>query len=173
MIRVRLGASGKGMSRVPPPAAPGPPGPPGPIGPPGPGSDEIIYFGDFSANDGTYRVRNLGGSGTFRFDLYVPAGFGVPSSITLIGWPVANIALPGADNVNLASEYGNVDAGEQKDNHAETGTTTTGAVLADQLFELDLTSVLTSLAEGDVVGVEVGHVALGTTVMYLGIRIKM
>ncbi len=179
-LRVRIGAGAKGMPRVPPASGPtgptgptGADGPTGPTGPTGPGSEEIIYFADVSSSDGAFRVRDLTTNAAFEFDLYVPTGFGVPSAISLIGYPSADIPLPGADNIDLDSEYGNVSAGEQKDNHAETGSTTTGAVSADQWFEVDLASVLTSLAEGDLVGVTVDHMSVGTTVMYIGVRIQM
>jgi hypothetical protein len=131
---------------------------------------EIFYIADTVANDGSYRVRNIGSAGAFRFDFKVPHDFSSLVSLVLVGWPESGAAGPGKD-IDLTSEYGAV--GEARNQHSESDTTSTYDLgSTDVIFELDISGVFSVLAANDYAGVLVDHNGVGGVVHYLGIRLR-
>lgn len=132
---------------------------------------DVFYPADPSGNDGTYRVRSVGGAGTFRFNFRVPADFTTLVSVELIGWAQGAGAVGAGKDIDLSSEYGA--PGQLKNQHAEVDTTSTYTIPAvDTIFGLDLSTVLTQLAADDFAGIQVTHNAIGGAVAYLGIRLR-
>ena len=132
----------------------------------------FIPIGDYSANNGDYRVRSVGGSGSHRFDFTVPDDFNTLVSIGLVAFPAAGATGAGKD-IDLDSEYGNLPLGETKNNHTESDTTSTFTIpAADVLFELDVSSVFSiGLQAGDTAGVFVDHNGIGGSIFYFAIRL--
>ena len=132
---------------------------------------EIFYMAETSSNNGTFRVRSIGGTGAFRFNFFIPADFNTLVSLDLWGIPAAGAAGAGKD-IDLTSEYGAV--GEASNNHTETDTGTTYDLTGttQQITAvLDLSIVVTSLAAGDAVGIEVDHNGIGGGIDYLSVRL--
>lgn len=135
-----------------------------------PGVIEEFFQADYSANDGCYRIRNIAGTGVFRFNLRVPDNAQAVLAVEAIGWPQAGASGAGKD-IDLTSEYGG--KGELKNLHAETDTTSTYTLPAiDTVFGLDLTPVLSQLAAGDGAGIQIDQNGIGGIVHWLGIRLR-
>jgi hypothetical protein len=128
---------------------------------------EAFFLADPSGNLGDLRVRAVAGTGGHRFDFSIPQDFSALVSIELLGFPNANFVN---QNIDLYSDY--AAEGQLYSTHSETDTTSVYSMTQNTLYALDLSSVLTQLAAGDVGGVFVDHLAIGTTVNYLGIRLR-
>ena len=122
---------------------------------------------DYNTNYGDFRARSLGTGGSWRFVFSAPLDFGSLVSLELIGIPQGNGTGVG---INLDSDYGAV--GQAYNTHSESNTTGTYNITQDQLFSLNLATVFTNLAAGDFCGVLVDHQGIGTTINYLGIRMR-
>lgn len=123
-----------------------------------------------SSNDAEFRVRNIAGTGTFRFNFPVPLDFAALTSVELVGWPSAGAGGTGKD-IDLASSYGAI--GQDRATHTETDTTTTyNTGTQDVIFALDLSPVFSAIAAGDFCGVQVDHNSVGGSIMYIGIRLR-
>jgi hypothetical protein len=133
-------------------------------------SRDVFFNADYGTNDGSYRTRQVGAAGAFRFNFHVPFDFVTLVSLDLVGFPEAGATGSGKD-IDLTSEYGAI--GELKNNHSESDTTTTYTIPAnDTLFTIDLSTVFSVLAAGDFAGVLVDHNGIGGAVDYLGIRLR-
>ncbi len=122
---------------------------------------------NYNAEHGDFRVRNIAGTSAFNFSFCVPADFGA-----LVG--AAAVAIPDGTNasadIDLSSDYGA--PGEAFDNHSESDTTSTYSLVEDELVEIDLSSVLSSLSANDYVGVMIDNNAVGFSVDYIGIVLR-
>lgn len=132
-----------------------------------PGIKTVWFDGDFDADDGDRRVRNVVTDGSHRFNFYVPEDFASLVSIDILGYSVGAIS---AQSINLYSDYAAV--GEASNQHSESDTSNTLTTTAGQIFEMDLSSVFSSLNAGDHCGVLIDHQTIGTTIRYLGIRLR-
>lgn len=139
---------------------------------PNPGGLErsIIFLGDLNANDGTYRVHNIGTNGTHRFSFSVPEEAGAIVAVRMVGWATAAGAVGAGKDIDLFSEYGA--DGEAKDFNAESDITTTYTIPAvDELFTINLLTVFSALAAGDRAGIRIDHMGIGGNVAYLGVEL--
>jgi len=131
----------------------------------------MFFEADFNGDDGNRRRRQIGPAADYNFNFFVPFDATSIQEVTLLGICSAGAAGPGRD-IDLSSDYAAV--GEDKATHQETDTTTvydfTG--LTDEIIEIDLTPVLSVLAAGDHVGVNVDHNGLGGAIEYLGVRLR-
>jgi hypothetical protein len=122
-----------------------------------------------NANFGNYRVRNILGSGTYRFTFPVPENFDSLISLDLIAVPASGVAGSGKD-IDLFSEYAIL--GELTDANTEADTTTvydfTGK--ADQFIKIDISPVFSALEPGATCGLLVDHNGIGGTISYFMIK---
>lgn len=126
---------------------------------------------NYGNNLGTYRTETQGSAASDNYTFYIPDDFGTLVSFKVIGIPSAGAAGAGKD-IDLSSEYGTL--GEASNFHSETDTTTvydlTGT--SGQLTEvLDLSVVLTSLAAGDFLGMQIDHMGIGGSIDYIGFKL--
>jgi len=127
---------------------------------------EFFYTGtSFNANRGDFRVRTIATDAAFRFSFPVPADLVTLVSVGVMGIP--ELTNPAAQ-IDLLSDYGAV--GEAFNTHSESDLGGTFAVVDDELFELDVTSVFSALAAGDRCGIRVDHMAIGGNIDYIGVR---
>jgi len=127
---------------------------------------EFFHPANPSTNFGNYRVRAVATNGNHNFNLMVPSDFASLVSVEMIFISGGTFV---AQNIDLSSEYGAI--GEQNDNHAETDVAFTTSGTADETGSYSLASVLSSLAAGDFVGINIDHQGIGTSLNYLGIRL--
>lgn len=97
----------------------------------------------------------------------VPGDF---SSITTAAILVIPRVTDGAANWDIYSHYGAV--GEDWDNHAESDTASTYNVTSDQLFHVDASGILSSVAAGDKVGISLKLADGGDDVDVVGFYMK-
>lgn len=128
---------------------------------------ESFAHAESNTNFNNYRARSLGGGGNWRFIFSTPVDFSSLVSLELIA--IAGGTVASAD-IDLLSEYGA--PGQSFNAHAETNTTITFALTNNQFVAMDISSVFTSLAAGDHAGLFVDHQGIGTTVYYLGTRLR-
>ncbi len=103
--------------------------------------------GDFPGGDG------VTGADVSRVSFRCPDNF---SSITTAVIMVIPEDTQGAANWDITSDYGAV--GEAFTTHSESDAATTYNVTADQIFEVDVSGILTSLAAGDYVGLGISNI---------------
>ncbi len=130
-------------------------------------SKSVFFAADYSANLFDYRVRAIGGAGTFRFSFHIPSDFQSLNSLQLIGAPTAGAAGAGKD-IDLTSSYGAI--GENAANHSESDLGTlynTGTT--DVWFGIDLSVVFSTLSASDFCGVMADHNSIGGSINYVGI----
>ena len=115
---------------------------------------------------GKFPVALLNASGE---DAYI--AFGVPhdfSSITNSEVICIGAATSATAGIDVASYY--AADGEAYNTHSESDTASTYSITTDQIDSLDISGILSSLAAGDYVGIEVTY---GDTAIYvLGVRFR-
>lgn len=128
---------------------------------------ENFYMADYGGNLGDMRTRSVGSNASFQFNFVVPLDFATLTSIELVFVPAGTFA---AQNIDLTSDYGAI--GEQSINHSESDVANTVSGTAGQVSVMDISSVFSLLAAGDYAGVTANHQAIGTSIDYLGIRLR-
>lgn len=135
-----------------------------------PVAKEEFFRSDYNSNNGSYRVRNIGGSGAHRFSFRIPENFQSLNSLKLIGIISSGAAGSGKD-IDLISEYAAI--GEDKSINGESDVATvydfTG--LDDEFAEIDISGVFTGISAGDKCGLEVDHNGIGGGIDYIGIEL--
>jgi len=128
---------------------------------------EVFYRVD-NSNDssGDYITKEILSNGTGFFTFKVPFDFVSLVDLKLVSIPQSTV--PTAD-IDLFSDYASV--GELKNIHSESDTTATYALTIDEITELDISGLFSSILAGDYCGLKVDHNSAGNH-DYLGIRIK-
>ena len=102
------------------------------------------------------------------------ASFYVPEDFTAIDEAVLLVLVADTQasaNWDIYSWYATV--GEDKNNHSESDVATTYNVTQDQLYEVDISGILSALAAGDFVGVEIiNATGAGHRFFGFGVRFK-
>lgn len=128
---------------------------------------EVFYRVDNSNdNSGDYLTKEILSNGSGFFAFRVPFDFVSLVDLKLVMIPQSTRA--NAD-IDLFSDYASV--GEPKNFHSEDDTTTTYSFTLDEMTEIDISGVFSSITAGDYGGLKVDHKAAGVQ-DYLGIRIK-
>ncbi len=136
--------------------------------PPG-GSNFAFLPAETDNSDGTRRVKNLGDTGQFEFNVVVPSWY-TSESVVLVGYADESGAVGSGKSITMISEYGAFPGGPV----AEHGTELTADVTiptAFTFFGLNLLAVLGNLSAGDIGGVDVSHNSIGGNVSYMGVLI--
>lgn len=128
---------------------------------------EQFFNAQYSGALGDYRTRSLGGAAAFEFSFDVPHDFTAIVALEMVCSSVGTIV---AQDIDLTSDYGA--DGESITNHSESDTTTTYSFTAGLWDTIDISGVFSSLAAGDRCGIEVNHNTIGTTIHYLGVRLR-
>ncbi len=129
---------------------------------------DVFWAGtNYDGNKGDYRAKTQTGTADFRYTFNVPADFGSLLELVLVG--VANATIAAVD-IDLASDY--AAAGELFNAHSEADVVSTYSFNIDEMTEVDISAVFSAIAAGDYCGIFVQHQGIGTTVNYLGIRMK-
>ncbi len=136
----------------------------------GGGTSEIFVPMDPNANEGNYRSRDVGGTGSHRFNVYFPTDFASISVLKLIGICSSGAAGSGKD-IDLFSDYCGFDEDAQTHQESDTTTTYDFTGKGNKRIEIDLSGVFSVAAPGDVGGVFVDHNGIGGSVDYLGIKL--
>lgn len=132
---------------------------------------EVLLSGTNYANDyGDFRTRSQGATGAQRYTFPVPHDFNSLISLAMVAIPRS---IPSAGlNIALDSDYGALS--EPLNNHTESNTVAalTSFPVANDISELDISSVFSSLAAGDRCGLFINHTGIGATVDYLMVRLR-
>lgn len=124
-----------------------------------PGSP-IVSRGDFS-------VRSAASNDSTYFAFHVPPDFGSLISADVIGIPLATFTT---QNIDLFSDFGAVGEVFNVNSVAETTLTYSGTI--NVILSISVSVILAGIAVGDYVGVQVDHVGIGTSVDYIGLRLR-
>ncbi len=128
---------------------------------------EHFFHVSSAVSVGNYDVNVLAAAGTQNYTFEIPSDFESLASLELVVFSTGTEAGP--VDVDLSSSYGS--EGEAKDTHTQSNTLTPLAFVANQLRELDLSSVFTSLAPGDNCGVDITNNLAGN-LNVLGVKIR-
>jgi hypothetical protein len=132
------------------------------------GEKELFFAGtDYNANKNDYRARSIAASGAHRFTFYIPSDFSSLVELVLVG--IANATIAGVD-IDLQSDYAL--AGEDSQTNSESDVTSTYSFTNNFITEIDISAVFSNLAAGHYCGLFVDHNGIGTTVNYLGVRMR-
>ena len=128
----------------------------------------FYQFGSNSAtNKGEHNTVSVGANGSINLEFVAPEDYQNTVSIQVIMIPGATNA---AADIDLDSTYGAV--GEAFNQHVESNTTITYNLTVDIMTGLNVSSVFSSLAAGDICGVKLKHNAIGSAANYIGIRLN-
>lgn len=128
---------------------------------------ERFFQVDPCSDTGNYRACTVTGTGEWNFVLVVPVDFVSLVSVEAIGIPAGDFTDKGID---LFSSYGAV--GESVIQHQESDTTPVVSGTGSQFFSLNLASVLTQIAAGDVCGIKIDNINVGVNINWIGIRLR-
>src|SRR4030042_2128184 len=131
-------------------------------------STQVFFIAAPDANYGDYRVQTILGTGSQRFTIAVPCNFISLVSARLIFSPVATIT--GGKTVDLHSDYAKI--GENYQIHSEDSLGIAISGTQDTICSLDLSSVLSSIAANDVVGILMALNTIGTSIKVFGIQLE-
>lgn len=139
--------------------------------PPGsPATKQFFQQAQQASVRGDYRVRNVLDNTSFQFTFNVPWDFVTLISLGLICIPEAG-AIGGSKNIDLGSNYGAV--GQLFNIHSEVNPGfTTDFLTPDNIYEVDVSSVFSSLAAGDFCGLRITLNALGGGLDVLGVLLR-
>jgi hypothetical protein len=112
-----------------------------------------------------WRARISGGNTAF-FNFTVPDDFSSLTSLEMVAFATTT----GTYDLDYTSDYGNPDAGETKTHHSESSLTNTGAITVNVLTWFDVSAVVSVLAAGDVVGIQITDGGAGPIIEALGLR---
>lgn len=129
---------------------------------------EVFFRAESDANFGDYRVQNMLGAGSQRFTFSAPCNFESLVSAKLIFAPTSTIAL--GQVADLHSDYAKL--GENYQIHSEDSLSVPINGNANEISFLDLSSVLSNLAAGDIVGILVDLKSIGTAIKVFGIILE-
>ncbi len=134
------------------------------------GSQRQVIFGvDENSNMGNYRVRTLTASGNFNFAFSIPADFVSLVTISAVFITTAGAAGAGKD-IDLASDYGIIGQNFAFNSEIDTSTVfNLGA--SNDINEISLATVFTSLAASQFCGVNISHNGIGGSLDYLFINL--
>ena len=128
--------------------------------------EKTAYFEpDYNAAYGEYRTRSIASTGAHQFSFSVPDDFGELISLAIEGIPIGDFT---DQDIDLLSNYHG--EGENYQVHSESNTTGVYSGLTNIGFDLDISSVFSSLSPGDRCGVDVDHNGIGITVHYMQVK---
>ena len=102
-----------------------------------------------------------------RFTFFVPHDLVSLTELVVLGIPLASFV---DQQIDLTSDYGAT--GEQYNNHSESDIGGLFSATAGEVTAFDVSSVFSALAAGDRCGVLFDHKGIGTTIHYIGIRLR-
>lgn len=114
----------------------------------------IIAPSQSPATQGTHIGSNVGVNGTGNLEFLVPDDFNVLVSANVVVIPGGTSV---AANIDLTSNYGNPDNAEAFNANVETDLASTFPLTVNILANISIATVLTGVAPGDVVGVELDN----------------
>ena len=125
-----------------------------------------LYFkslGSHNFTKGEYDVLEIASNGESNVSFSIPADLTSLNSALITGIPNNTNA---AASITLTTDYAS--AGENYQTHQETNNIVQ-AMVANQLFEMDISSVINSIVAGDRVGLLIDHNAIGGAVGYINL----
>ncbi len=128
---------------------------------------EAFFEPEFNNDKGDYATNLIAANAESTFSFRIPADYKSLAKLVLVGIP-NNTDADGP--FDLDSQYGKV--GEQFDTHSESDLTGTVSTTAGQKFELDISSVFSSIEAGDSCGLLLNQNGVGGGVHYLGILLQ-
>jgi len=132
---------------------------------------EIFYPFETSGNTGNFRTRSIGATGNFNLDVIIPDDFVSLVSIEAVGI-VSGAGTPGTDkDIDLTSNC--VGVAELYTSNSVSDTTSVYTISAqDTVWEMDISSIFSSISAGDYCGVNIDHKSIGGSINYLGIKLR-
>ena len=121
----------------------------------------------FTATRGDYGSAAAGTNSDTRWSFRFPADFGALVALEVIGIPLATFA---AVNIDLLSDFGAV--GEVFNVNSATDTTSTYSGTINVLLAINVATLFAGAAANDLAGLLVDHVGIGTTIDYIGLRMR-
>lgn len=128
---------------------------------------EAFFEPQFNSDKGDYLTHYIASGGQSFFSFRIPADFKSLVKLVMIGIP--NNTQAGGP-FDLLSDYGAV--GEQSDTHSESDLTGTISTTANEIMELDISSVFSAIAAGDYCGLSLNQNGITGGVHYLGILLQ-
>jgi hypothetical protein len=136
-----------------------------------PGDHTIKYnwFGINSGSetdDGAYSTVEVGQNASINMTFHFAEDFGTLELIEVWGIALTTVV---DKSIHLFSNYAGV--GENKFANAQSDLTQLFSFTADDIFQIDVTSLFTSPDAGDVAGIKLDHQGINTSIRYLGMHL--
>lgn len=126
----------------------------------------IVTYDDTQQRVGYHSVMLISSPNSGYIDFHAPHDFTSIVEAVVVGISENNVALA---NLDLYSQYGAVT--EAYNTHAEQDLASTYPLTANDIFELDISGILTALAAGDYVGIRIKNSAFWN-IYVIGIRFR-
>ncbi len=125
-----------------------------------------VSYGNVLAK-GDFAALGIGSNANSFHSFSIPADFTSITSAVIVG---ISLITNATSELDIWSDYG---AHNQAYNtHSESDTASTYALNADQIEEIDISGILSSLAAGDYVGIKIRDIDPGNIFYVLGIKFK-
>ena len=128
---------------------------------------EILFQPVFNNDKGDYKVDYLAAGGSSFFSFRIPWDFVKLDKLVMLAIP-NNTSSSG--DMDLSSDYGKV--GEPYNAHSESNAAVPFVGTADELVEIDISSVFSALEAGDACGLFLDQNGITGGVNYLGILLQ-
>jgi hypothetical protein len=117
-------------------------------------------------DDGAYSTVEIGQNAAINLTFHFAEDFGTLDLIEVWGIALTTVV---DKSIYLSSNYAG--AGENKFANAQSDLTQLFSFTADDIFAIDVTSLYTNPAPGDVAGIKLAHQGINTSIRYLGMHL--
>lgn len=132
------------------------------------GIREVFFTAiDYDKDINDYRGREVGANQDATFTFHVPNGFVELIDLVLVGIAAATV---NDVDIDLHSDYAM--SSEDSQINSESDVISTFSFIINQITEIDISLVYTNLQAGHYCGLFMDHNNIGTTVRYIGIRLR-
>jgi len=131
------------------------------------GPIEAFYTTDLIDEKGDFKTRNVAAGAIWNFSFRIPSDFVTLGKLVLVG--IANNTTSNG-TIDFSSDYGKI--GEAYNTHSESNVGLSVPRVADELIEIDISSVFSSIEAGDECGLEIDQNGMTGGMDYLGVLLE-
>lgn len=132
---------------------------------------EIFYPAETAAANGNFRVRSVGATGNFNFNIFLPNDFSSLESVVAVGIISAASTAGTEKDIDLNTDCGGQNQAYNFKTQSDTTSTYTTPAL-NTLWEMNVSGVFSDVSSGDYCGLNIDHNSIGGSIDYLGIKLR-
>jgi hypothetical protein len=134
------------------------------------GNKTVFFMAtDYANTTGDFRSRRIGATGAHEFTFPIPPDFSSLVSCDAIGIYLGSGGS--GKQIDLYSDYGALGEDYNQHDESDIGTLFDFTGKSNKIVDVDISSVLSSIAAGDYVGVHIDHKGIGDSIDYIYIKL--